>query len=842
MQNPFDAFDNQTGPVYGPPPAAPKPRDPLQVEIDEERLNQMRNPKPNIPVGYRMRDDGVAERIPGLPATDTTNANAVKLQQKRASLQSLETQINRVQQLYDSNLKDEALGVLSSLGEYLPTETNRQFDAASAGLAEQGLSAFRVPGVGAQSDTELRQFVEANRPMASDYDATIEEKLRQLRVRVDATRAAMDLPPAQWAGSAAQSQPEQQLVPPMPGDGSAPPSMGGSQPEGVDQSRNLNEMNSAPTEELARSTNGYQTVDDPRLTGLKGEYLRRLGEGQSAGELISWLGRAGVQLNGPLAKSVADQVNYRRANPNVPIGNYNVEQLDDISVPLSATESMMNDAAQTLGGAYAMNAGQALSLNSLDEMSANPERARIALADAQRENPVASTVGTISGSVLAAVGGEAALARAGAAPGIGRSLIADTAYGAGSGAGNAEEGQRVQGAISGGLAGLAGSAGGNLATRGAGSAISPTGGRLADLYEAGVRPTPGQRMIAAGGGKGLAGLAGRAVNATEEGLSSVPIVGSAIRGARQEARDQFQIGAYNQALQEIGKELPKGMKPGTTPYAFTKKAFDDAYDQARQGLVVAPDQQFATDIAQLRQGVDNLAEPSIKRFEQIVQNVVLRRSGPTIDGASFKKIQSEIGRISRGIRKSPSGDGELADALDQLQSAFDRAARRSSDPKAVAALDAADAGYAKFVRIRDAAKARGGEAGEFSPTQFDRSVQRMSPGQHSDAYLRGDALMQNYAQQGLSLVDRLPNSGTADRAMIGLGAAGAAGYVEPTTLSLLGIIGSLYAPGVRKVTTGALAPRGPAAKAVGDAVKKRARIAGAAGAGAALSAQKDDDR
>ena len=125
--------------------------------------------------------------------------NDVKLQQKRASLTSLETQINRVQQLYDSNLKDEAYGVLSSIGQMLPTQDNRQFNAAAAGMAEQGMSAFRVPGVGAQSDTELRQFVEANRPAASNYDTTIEEKLRQLRVRVEATRAEMGLPPAQWA-------------------------------------------------------------------------------------------------------------------------------------------------------------------------------------------------------------------------------------------------------------------------------------------------------------------------------------------------------------------------------------------------------------------------------------------------------------------------------------------------------------------------------------------------------------------------------------------------------------------------------------------------------------------
>lgn len=166
-----------SGPVYGPPPSAPKQRDPAQVRLDDLRARE------------------IEQRL-AKPDEPKTSANDVKLQQKRASLQSLETQINRVEELYRSGLKDEALGVISSLGEFLPTEENRQFDAASAGLAEQGMSAFRVPGVGAQSDTELRQFVEANRPYASNYDATIEEKLRQLRVRVDATRGEMGQQPS----------------------------------------------------------------------------------------------------------------------------------------------------------------------------------------------------------------------------------------------------------------------------------------------------------------------------------------------------------------------------------------------------------------------------------------------------------------------------------------------------------------------------------------------------------------------------------------------------------------------------------------------------------------------
>jgi hypothetical protein len=119
-----------------------------------------------------------------------------------------------------------------------------------------------------------------------------------------------------------------------------------------------------------------------------------------------------------------------------------------------------------------------------------------------------------------------------------------------------------------------------------------------------------------------------------------------------------------------------------------------------------------------------LAEPSIKRFQTVIQNVVMRRAGASIDGQAYKKIQSEIGRIVRGIRKNPSGDGELADALDDLSGVLDSAARRHSNPQAVALMDAADKGYAKFVQIENAS-ARGGaakEAGTFSPNDFAAAV------------------------------------------------------------------------------------------------------------------------
>lgn len=101
---------------------------------------------------------------------------------KLANLRALQNQIGTVRDLYRKG--PGATKGVAGVMDYLPTPGNKAFDSAGAGLSELGLSAFRVPGVGTQSDAELRAFMEANRPSASDYDEQIEQKLRNLENRL----------------------------------------------------------------------------------------------------------------------------------------------------------------------------------------------------------------------------------------------------------------------------------------------------------------------------------------------------------------------------------------------------------------------------------------------------------------------------------------------------------------------------------------------------------------------------------------------------------------------------------------------------------------------------------
>lgn len=134
-----------------------------------------------------------------------------------------------------------------------------------------------------------------------------------------------------------------------------------------------------------------------------------------------------------------------------------------------------------------------------------------------------------------------------------------------------------------------------------------------------------------------------------------------------------------------------------------------------------------------------------------------------------------------------------------------------------------------MIRAEKAAAARGGETGSFTPLQYDAAVQKADGSVRSKAYLRGEARGQELAEAGKQILrDRIPNSGTFDRAAVGVGIAGG-GYMAPPALAGLAGIAAAYAPGLRTAIPAAMTRRSsPAAEAVANAIRERARLAGAA--------------
>lgn len=824
------------GPIMGPPPKGP---DPYQVAKDTRTETRSAEDQQMQRERFEWEKASKAAEL----AKGGKDFKPTEYQSKSAGFLGRMLQANTNFGTVPEDSRDPRSTVGQFFFETMPSIENN-FNTNDRQSADQAARNFIAASLRQESGAAIGEQEYANQyriffPMPGDGPDVLEQKARDRAQAIEGFKIA--------AGPLA----EQVLAPfatdpATEGDPNAtPPGAVDTNPRGADKSTPLNEL---PGEVQDRNNlqlnggeaNGYTVENDTVLSGLKSEYAKRLAAGQSTGQIMKWLADSGVKINNPqFPASVNQQVQFRKKNPQVDISNYPLDSFDDVYVPRGAMLDGLNAAAQgevagVSPGTYAINAADAATGFNLDSLSANPELTRQGMNELAERNPGSALTGNITGGVLSSLAAEAMLPFRGAQGAMAGDALYGTIAGAGQTDYNSEGGQssfadRVRGGGTGTLAALAGNLGGQAAVRGAQAVTAPTGGGLSGLYQAGVRPSVGQRVANSGDGKGFKGFVGSTINKVEEAAQSVYGVGDAIRGTRQNARDQFQIGAFNEALKEIDEVLPAGMKPGTAPQGFTQAAFNRTYDKARSGMNFVADADFITDVTAVSNTVSALTESSQKQFKTILDNTLTRRAkSGGMSGTDYKAAMSDLGKKIDSIRRNKNGDDELADALLDLQSTIDNAARRHSPPEFVELMDKADAGYAKLVRIEEASKRAGSDAGEFTPTQFQRAVQKGDSSVRSKAYLRGDALMQEYADQGMTLVDKLPNSGTSDRLIVTGGAGAASSFFTPLG-AFLGALGIANAPGVRKLTTGAMAPAGPKRQAVSKAIGALGRPASVLG-------------
>lgn len=322
----------------------------------------------------------------------------------------------------------------------------------------------------------------------------------------------------------------------------------------------------------------------------------------------------------------------------------------------------------------------------------------------------------------------------------------------------------------------------------AGRVISPnasTNPQLKLLRDEGVQPTIGQTL-------------GGAANWTEQKLQSVPILGDAIRGARGRALEQFNEAAVNRATEPIGVTI-KGS--GQKAIAEAGDALSREYDDALKSIagVNFDTPQFNQRLGELKQMAENLTPEMNKKFNNVLDNIVLGRMSPngSMLPEVFKKVDSEVGDIAARYSKSGSAsESELGDALKQLKAnLFDEV--KASNPQVAARLDAADKGWANLVRLEKAGNSAINNEGVFTPAQLNSAVKNSDGRVRHRGAARGEALGQDLSSAGQSVLgNNYPDSGTAGRMMMGAGAL-ATGAINPAIPAALVGGAAAYTPQVQ---------------------------------------------
>lgn len=341
-----------------------------------------------------------------------------------------------------------------------------------------------------------------------------------------------------------------------------------------------------------------------------------------------------------------------------------------------------------------------------------------------------------------------------------------------------------------------------------------------ELMDVGVTPTPGQIL---GGG----------FKATEDKLTSIPLLGDVIKSGQRRAVQDLNRAAYNEALAPIGQKYTGEV--GHDGVKAVRDAIGAFYDKTLPKAVFQADNTFAQEVGKIAQMAKSMPKPQAKQFTSIMRDKFVSRLGPqgNMDGQTLKGVESELSRLAKGYRADPSFDNrQLGDAIDAVLQSFRGALGRSSAPEVAADLKAANLGYANFARVRDAASRVGASDGIFSPSQLQAAVRAGDKSVGKGASATGSALMQDVSKPAVNVLGKnYPDSGTAGRLILdGITAAAltggaVAGHLNPIGLAAGGAMMLPYTKLGQKATASLLTQRPEASKFVGEAIQNNPVIA-----------------
>ena len=304
----------------------------------------------------------------------------------------------------------------------------------------------------------------------------------------------------------------------------------------------------------------------------------------------------------------------------------------------------------------------------------------------------------------------------------------------------------------------------------AGQALSkvvapPVSAASRTLLDAGINLTPGQ-------------LIGGSAKRIEDAMTSIPIIGDMIRNSQRSTFQDLNAAAINRGLAPIGDKLPSGMT-GSDAITYASNSLSKAYENVLNKIGAVPvDSTFNQSLAKINSMAQNLPPQYAQQIDSIIKNEVASRINPqgymTSDG--LKAAESKLGEISRGYARGDYDQQVVSDAVQEVQSQLRQMLQRQASPELAAELKAVNTGYANFLRPMKAAASQRADEGTFTPEQLNASVRALDTSKMKRQYAQGNALMQDLSDAALSQMgNKVPDSGTPLRHMVGLGVTGGLG-------------------------------------------------------------------
>jgi hypothetical protein len=296
---------------------------------------------------------------------------------------------------------------------------------------------------------------------------------------------------------------------------------------------------------------------------------------------------------------------------------------------------------------------------------------------------------------------------------------------------------------------------------------SPRGQQVRLLRDSGVSLTPGQQ-------------AGGMLGTFEDLAQRAPILGSAIRAARQRGVESMNRAKGNMALAPIGEGVPAGVDVGGDMVNYVQGRLGDQFDRAYSMVPELNVQEpvLLEGLSRIGMRKHDLPAHIRDQFDSIVSQRLERLQGAVASGEALGNIRSELNTLAGGYLRSPDKAQQdlgrmIADLGDELDGAITRA-----NPEAGAILQNARSGYSDYIQLERASTAANGRP--FSASQLENAIKASDGSVRHGAMGRNMAHGQDFANAAKTVMsDQFGNPGTADA--YGLGALGVGFVTEPVT-------------------------------------------------------------
>jgi len=361
-------------------------------------------------------------------------------------------------------------------------------------------------------------------------------------------------------------------------------------------------------------------------------------------------------------------------------------------------------------------------------------------------------------------------------------------------------GQVATGAIGGKL--------GEVATKAVGTALNPLVTKAEQtMRDLGVTPTVGQAL-------------GGAYRKAEDFAQNLPLIGEAVRNAREKVLFDFNKGVINKALSKIDDKLPANVV-GRDAVQYAADQVSSKYDdilgkinfnldfKTTSGILGALNKASLPSAAEKETAINVLNKVALNRFDKA-----------TLTGAEYKAIESDLRQeVSKYLSSPTASDRNIGEALKGTLDVFKKELY-NQNPKMTPQLRRVDSAYGDLSVMERAAANGGAVNGVFTPKNYQTAVRQADVSRQKRSFARGTARGQDVAESAMETLGKDSASTLEGRlAMSNLGGSAVALAASP-------VAALMYTDAGKKAMDTLLRTRPDLARQLGAQLQQAAPVAG----------------